>query len=246
MIVTMPTASSIATAFLLVSGAALATQFRAGEFARFWPSADNSAVLGPANAPTNGWTTPALVGGGVSFTATTNAVPTPLWFGDAATGTVAYAALIVDCTATSAAWSTLLDSSTPLRLNAPMFAWQSPSFSTNGLSIAVDIFLGEALPVDGTRHLVEVAFPDPVPQVDLFLGGHPATPNWNRSWSGRVYEVILLPTRPVDADLMAVRAYLSLKWDVCLAISTPDDTRTRLRALGVKSDPLFSSILIMR
>ena len=33
------------------------------------------------------------------------------------------------------AWSTLLDASTPLRLNPPAFAWQSPDFSTNGVAI---------------------------------------------------------------------------------------------------------------
>ena len=91
----MPTVSSIAFALLFVSGAALAAQFRAEDFAIPWPSTVGAATLVPANAATNGWTNPALSGGGVSFAATTNGVPTPLWFGDGATGAVAYAALVV-------------------------------------------------------------------------------------------------------------------------------------------------------
>lgn len=246
MIRSMPTVSSIAMALLLSSGVAFAAQFRAADHALPWPSADGSGSLVPANAATNGWTNPALVGGGVSFTTTTNGVPTPLWFGDEATGTVAYAALVVDCTIAPTAWSTLLDSSTPLRMNPTAFAWQNPGFSTNGVSVAVDTETDGVISADEERHLVEVCFSESVILSDLVLGGHPATPAWNRSWPGRVFEAVFLDASPAEGDLTALRAYLSIKWDIGLGISAPDDARSRLQALGVKSDPLFSSILLMR
>ena len=224
----------------------MAAQFRAEDFALPWPSADGATALVAANAATNGWVNPALVGGGVSFAATTNGVPTPLWFGECATGTVAYAALVVDCTAAPAAWSTLLDAPSPLRAEPTAYAWQSPDFSTNGVAIAVDTLSGETIPADGEKHLVEVSFQEPAALSELSLGGHPATPAWNRSWPGRVYEAVFLKFAPQGEHADALRAYLTLKWDIALDVMPPQNARDALRQLGVKSDPLFSSIVIMR
>ena len=242
----MPTARSIAFMLLIASCTASAAQFRAEDFAIPWPSADGSASLAPANAATNGWTNPAFVGSGVSFAATTNGVPTPLWFGEGATGTVAYAALVVDCTAAPAAWSTLLDAPSPLRAMPTAYAWQSPDFSTNGVAIAVDTETGGTIPEDAAKHLIEVTFPESVALSELSLGGHPATPAWNRSWPGRVYEAVFLESTPQGEHADALRAYLTLKWDIALDVMPPQNARVALRQLGVKSDPLFSSILIMR
>jgi hypothetical protein len=242
----MPRTASLTLALSLASCAAFAVQFRVENYALPWPSADGTTMLVAANAPTNGWTSPTLAGIGVSFAATANDIPTPLWFGEEATGTVAYAALVVDCTAASTAWSTLLDSSSPLRLNPPAFAWQSPVFSTNGVAVAVDTATDGVIPADGEKHLVEVWFSESVALSDLFLGGHPATPAWNRSWPGRIYEAVLLESRPQGENAAALRAYLSLKWRLGLDVPVPQNSRTVLRRLGVKSDPLFSSILIMR
>lgn len=242
----MPKIAASTAAILLASGTAMAAQFRAEDFALPWMSADGTTALVAANAATNGWTNPALAGGGVSFAATANGIPTPLWFGEGATGTVAYAALVVDCTNTPAAWSTLLDAPSPLRAKPTAYAWQSPDFSTNGVAIAVDTAAGEAMPLDGERHLVEVAFSESAAESELFLGGHPATPAWNRPWPGRVYEAVFLESEPQGCSRDALRAYLSLKWDLALDVTTPQNARDALRQLGVRSDPLFSSILIMR
>ena len=242
----MPKIAASTAAILLAAGVAMAAQFRAEDFALPWPSADGTTALVAANAATNGWVNPALVGGGVSFAATTNGVPTPLGFGEGATGTVAYAALVVDCKAAPAAWSTLLDAPSPLRAEPTAYAWQSPDFSTNGVAIAVDTLSGETIPADGEKHLVEVSFQEPAALSELSLGGHPATPAWNRSWPGRVYETVVLDAEPADADMDALRGYFALKWSLALDRPAPDDARNRLQMLGVKSDPLFSSIVIMR
>ncbi len=242
----MPTVSSIAIIFLLLSGTAWATQFRAADYALPWYSANGSDSLVSANIATNGWISPALVGGGVSFAETTNGVPVLLWFGGEATGTVAYAALVVDCTSAPTAWSTLLDSSTSLRLNSPAFAWQCLGFSTNGVAVAVDTDTDGMISADGEKHLVEVVFSESVTLADLFLGGHPATPAWNRSWPGRVYEAVLLESVPQGESADALMAYLSLKWGLGLDAPVPQNPRTVLRQLGVKSDPLFSSIILAR
>ena len=242
----MPRSLSLTFTILFASCASFAVQFRTENYALPWPSADGSASLVVANTPTNGWTNPSLADKGVSFVATATDIPTPLWFGDEATGTVAYVALVVDCTTAPTAWSTLLDTSSPLRLNPPAFAWQSPDFSTNGVAIAVDTAADGVIPADGEKHLVEVWFSESVALSDLFLGGHPATPAWNRSWPGRVYEAVLLKSVPHGESAAALRAYLSLKWELGLDAPVPQNPRTILRQLGVKPDPLFSSIILAR
>ena len=242
----MPRTVSLTFVFLFASCAAFAVQFRAEDYALPWSSADGSAALVVANTPTNGWTNPTLGSNGVSFVATGNDIPTPLWFGEEATGTVAYAALVVDCATAPTAWSTLLDSSSPLRLNPPAFPWQGPDFSTNGIAVAVDTVTNGVIPSDGEKHLVEVWFSESVALSDLFLGGHPATPAWNRSWPGRVYEVVLQESAPQGEGADALKAYLSLKWGLGLDTPVPQNPRTILRQLGVKSDPLFSSIILAR
>ena len=226
----MPKIAASTAAILLVSGATMAAQFRAEDFAIPWLSADGSAMLAPANAATNDWTNPALVGGGVSFDTTTNGVPTPLWFGDEATGMVAYAAL-----APSA-----------LRAEPTSYSWQSPHFTTNGVSIAVDTEADVTIPEDTAKHLVEVTFSESVALSELSLGGHPATPAWNRPWPGRVYEAVFLESAPLGRFRDALRAYLSLKWNLALDVTAPQNVRDALRLLGLRSDPLFSSIIIAR
>ena len=224
----------------------MTTRFRVENFALPWPSADGSASLVPANVPTNGWANPALVGGCVSFVATTNGVPTPLWFGEGATGTVAYAVLVVDCTEAPAAWSTLLDAPSPLRAEPAAYAWQSRDFSTNGVMVAVDTATGGMISEDAAKHLIEVMFPEPVALSELSLGGHPATPAWNRSWPGRLYEVVFLDAMPQGNLVDALRSYLSQKWGLGFDATPPRDARESLRQFGVKSDPLFSSVIIAR
>ncbi|MBR4614325.1 MAG: hypothetical protein IKO55_01850, partial [Kiritimatiellae bacterium] len=71
-------------------------------------------------------------------------------------------------------------------------------------------------------------------------------PAWNRPWPGRVYEAVFLESAPQGCSWDALRAYLALKWDLDLDVTTPQNARDALRQLGVRSDPLFSSILIMR
>ena len=243
----MQRTAPLSLALLFAPCVAFAVQFRAENYAIPWSSSDGAVSLVSANAPINGWTAPALVrGGGVSFAATTDGVPTPLGFGDEATGTVAVAVLVVDCTDTPSSWSTLLDAPSPLRTESRVYSWQSLDFGTNGVSIAVDTALSDAFPIDGEKHLVEVAFSTPVAYSELFLGGHPATPAWNRSWPGRIYEVVLLEEAPARESRDALRAYLSVKWGLGLGIPSARNARAILRRLGVKSDPLYSSVIFAR
>lgn len=174
----MQRTAPLSLALLFAPCVAFAVQFRAENYAIPWSSSDGAVSLVSANAPINGWTAPALVrGGGVSFAATTDGVPTPLGFGDEATGTVAVAVLVVDCTDTPSSWS---------------------------------------------------------------------TPAWNRSWPGRIYEVVLLEEVPLGESKDALRAYLSAKWGLGLGIPSAQNARTILRRLGVKSDPLYSSVIFAR
>ena len=233
----------------LVSGVTAAAQFRVEDFAMPWPSADGLSALVMANTPTNGWTMMTRLGGGVCFVASTSGVPTPIWTSDGATGSVAYAALVVDCTGEPSSWATLLDAPFPVRLGPRAYPWQGLDFATNGVSVNVDIASDSGpptMPMDGARHLVEVAFPETFAMSEVFVGGHPATPAWNRPWPGRIYEAVLLEAVPQGECAAALRAYLSLKWGLGLEVPSPLNARQTLLAIGVKSDPLFASMLIAR
>ena len=238
------------TSFLsIVLGVATAAQFRVEDYALPWLSANGLSALVLANAPTNGWTGMTRISGGVCFIASTSGVPTPLWTGDGATGSVAYAALVVDCTGEPSSWATLLDAPFPVRLGPRAYPWQSLDFATNGVSIVVDLASDSELPtmpMDGARHLVEASFPEAVAMSEVFIGGHPATPAWNRPWPGRIYEAVLLEAVPHGKCAAALRAYLSIKWGLGLEVPSPPNARQTLLEIGVKSDPLFSSVLLAR
>ena len=78
------------------------------------------------------------------------------------------------------------------------------------------------------------------------VGGHPATPAWNRPWPGRVYEVVFLDTVPQGNLIDALRSYLSQKWGLGFDAAPPQDARELLRQFGVKTVLRFSSVIIAR
>ena len=214
-----------------------------------WRSADGAWALFPAHANDAGWCSPILSSGRVRFgLSETNAI-SPLSFPVSATALVSRAFIVADCT-NGAALATLLDAPAPLRMTAPHFddaRWYLETSNALGsASVSVDGAEGAPVPSGGNLHLLEIAFATPSPLVEIHLGGSPATPDWNRSWHGSVAEVVLLNGTVGDGDLSAVRAYLALKWALPQEEETPDDIRDSLLRLGVKSDPLFSSVIIAR
>ena len=198
------------------AGAAEVAQFRAEDFGPEWRATRDGAELSAVHPATNGWAAAFADRGGVSFAAT-NGVASPLEFDLATTGMVARALIVADCTEAQA-WRALLD--------APSGAMLAPA--------------------NGTPHLVEVAFPEPVAASELYLGGHPATPAWNRAWQGRVFEALFCFGEPSSTDADALRSYLSLRWALGLPFPSTPDIAARLRTLGVDSGSLYATILILR
>ena len=214
-----------------------------------WLSADGAWSLSPAHTNDAGWCSPILSSGRVRFgLSETNAI-SPLSFPVTATDLVSCAFVVADCT-NGTALATLLDAPAPLRMTAPHFddaPWYLETSNALGSAfVSVDGAEGASVPSDGDLHLLEIAFATPCPLVEIHLGGSPATPDWNRSWHGSVAEFILLEGSVGEDDLAAVRAYLALKWTLPQEEETPDDIRDALLRLGVKTDPLFSSVIIAR
>jgi len=228
--------------------AAEVAQFCAEDFGAEWRAARGGASLVAVHPATNGWTASFADRGGVSFAAT-NGVASPLAFDIGTTGSVARVLLVADCTEAQP-WSALLDAPSGAMLAPRAFAWDAVRFASSNclgaVAVSVDGLSDAAMPVDGAPHLVEISFPEPVPAPGLYLGGHPATPAWNRSWQGRVFETLFCFGEPSEKDADALRSYLSLRWRLGLDFDPPLDIAARLRALGVDSGSLYATILILR
>ena len=228
--------------------AAEVVQFRAEDFGVEWRATRGGTTLSAVHPATNGWAAAFAEECGVSFVAT-NGVASPLEFDPATTGSVTRVLLIADCTE-ARPWSTLLDAPVGAALEPRAFDWNVVRFATSnclgGVEVSVDGVAGAAMPTNGTPHLVEVAFPEPVAADELYLGGHPATPAWNRAWQGRVFEALFCFGDPSATDADALRAYLSLRWALGLSFPSEPDIAARLRALGVDSGSLYATILILR
>lgn len=228
--------------------AAEVAQFRAEDFGTEWCAARGSATLFAVHPATNGWGAAFADRGGVSF-AGTNGVASPLEFDPATTDAVARVLIVADC-AEARPWSTLLDAPVGAALAPRAFEWAVVRFATSNclgaVMVSVDSVADAAMPTNETPHLVEVAFSEPVAASELYLGGHPATPTWDRAWRGRVFEALFCFGEPSVADADALRAYLSLRWALELSFAHPPDIATRLRALGVNPGALYTTILILR
>ena len=232
----------------LAAQAGEVAQFRAEDFGAGWAATWGDATLSAVHPATNGWGAAFADRGGVSF-AGTNGVASPLEFDPATTGAVSRVLVVADCTEAQP-WSALLDAPVGATLAPRAFEWAVMRFATSNclgaVAVSVDGVAGAAMPTNGTPHLVEVSFPEPVAASELYLGGHPATPAWTRAWRGRVFEALFCFGEPSGDDADALRAYLSLRWRLGRSFEHPPDIAMRLRALGVNPGALYTTILILR
>ncbi len=211
-----------------------------------WVSTRGGVIAKQSHANGVGWAAPQYDSRGVVGFSSATGTASPISFPLTETGLVARAFIVADGTE-AAFCSTLLDAPCPLRLmrtevdGALHFATSSV-LSTVGVSID----FAQATEYTPGPHLYEMKLVESCPLCDIYIGGSPATPAWNRNWNGAVREAILVSPSATVADAVAIRSYLSKRWGIGRYRSGMADELAALRALGIKTGGVYGSMLIMR
>ena len=211
-----------------------------------WVSTRQGVIANPCHTARNGWTLPQYDRDGfIDFFSATGAA-SPLSFPQSESGLVSRVFIVADGFDT-ATYRTLIDAPCPLRLiSADGDA--AGHFATSSVlsSISISIDYAQATAYSSGLHLYEIALADPCPLNDLYLGGSPATPAWNRSWNGSVREVIFAAPSMSATEASVIRSYLSKRWETGRYRSGESDELSTLRALGIRTGGVYGSMLIMR
>ena len=211
-----------------------------------WVSTRGGVIASPCYANGSGWVEPQYDSRGVMGFSLATGTASPISFPLTETGLVARAFIVADGTA-GMFGSTRLDAPCPLRLmqteedGALHFATSSV-LSTVGVSIDFT----QTTKYTPGPHLYEMELSAPCPLSDLYIGGCPATPAWNRNWNGTIREAIFVSPTATATDATAIRSYLSKRWDIGRYKSGVTDELATLRALGIKTGGVYGSMLIMR
>ena len=211
-----------------------------------WVSTRGGVIANPCHTNGAGWASPQYDARGVIGFLPTTGTAAPISFPLTETGLVARAFIMAEGTA-AAFCSTLLDAPCPLRLfsegeDGTVHFATSSVLSTAALSID----FAQSTEYSPGPHLYELALASPCPLCDLYIGGCPATPAWNRNWNGSVGEVVFTAPTVTDTDAAAIRSYLSKKWGIGRYRSGMADELAALRALGIRTGGVYGSMLIMR
>ncbi len=211
-----------------------------------WVSTSGGVIASPCHTNGTGWAAPQVDNRGVMGFSLASGTASPISFPLTETGMVARAFIVADGTA-AAFGSTLLDAPCPLRLT------QSEEdgalhFATSSVLSTATLAIDFAQSTEYTPgpHLYEIELATPCPLCDLYIGGCPATPAWNRNWNGTVREAIFVFPTATATDAAAIRSFLSKKWDIGRYRSGMSDEPATLRALGIKTGGVYGSMLIMR
>ncbi len=210
-----------------------------------WVSTRGGVIASPCHTNGSGWAAPQYDGRGIVGFSSATGTASPISFPLTETGLVARAFIVADG-AGAAFCSTLLDAPCPLRVilteNGALH------FATSSVLSTVELSIDFAQTTEYTPgpHLYEMELAEPCPLNDLYIGGCPATPAWNRNWNGTVREAILVSPTTTATDAAAIRSFLSKKWEIGRYRSGMADEPATLRALGIKTGGVYGSMLIMR
>ena len=203
-------------------------------------------IARPCHTNGNGWAAPQYDSRGVVGFSSATGTASPISFPLTETGLVSRAFIVADGYAATYC-STLLDAPCPLRL---MQSEEDGAFhfATSSVlsTVGVSIDFTQTTEYTSGPHLYEMELAEPCPLCDLYIGGCPATPAWNRNWNGTVREAILVSPTTTATDAAAIRSFLSKKWEIGRYRPGMSDEPATLRALGIKTGGVYGSMLIMR
>ena len=211
-----------------------------------WVSTSGGVIARPSHANGVGWALPKYGSKGVVGFSSASGTASPISFPLSETGLVARVFIVADGAGASFG-STLLDAPCPLRL---MQSEEDGAFhfATSSVlsTVGVSIDFTQTTEYAPGPHLYEMELAEPCPLCDLYIGGCPATPAWNRNWNGTVREAIFVSPTATATDAAAIRSFLSKKWEIGRYRSGMSDEPATLRALGIKTGGVYGSMLIMR
>ncbi len=230
-------------------------QFRAERFETngVWLAERNGAALTPAFNPSHDWVLPVSDREfGVLF-ASSNGVSAPLGFPRDSTNMVFHVMVVAGRTSAATPRATLLDGQVALRFQPCLFPWEEPTLraeSRDGQECFV--FDGRTFSTPGTQfpasgtHLLEIAFPTGHPANELFVGGSPASPEWNRAWPGFVREIVFAMRPLLEPETASLRSYFALRHGLSFVAPPPGEAGQILNNLGIRSDSVFSTLFLVR
>ena len=154
-----------------------------------WRSVYSPIVLSPVHENSSLWSQPRLESRRICFNDAS-----PLEFAGADTNLYNKIIVVADYNSLMP-WSTLIDTIPALTTNPVAFSNDVFTFSTTNCigssSIIINGDESAEIPIN-SNFIVEFVLSNPTSLNNIYIGGSPATPNWNRSWDGCIYELLLL------------------------------------------------------
>ena len=209
-----------------------------------WESVNSPKILSAVHGISNLWSAPRLETRKICFNEAS-----PLEFAGADTNLYNKIIVVADCNSLMP-WSTLIDSSPALAVNPVAFSNEAFTFSaTNSVGSSCTIINGhEGIEIPtNSSFIVEFVLSNPTSLNNIYIGGSPATPYWNRSWDGGIYEILFFDEDLTEQQYSALYTYLSIKYKI--DVDTPvcsDDSYSILKAMNIKAGSAFTTIILWR
>ena len=208
-----------------------------------WKSVNTPTILSSVHETSSLWNQPHLETRRICFN---NA--SPLEFAGDNTNLYNKIIVVADCNSLMP-WSTLIDTIPALAANPVVFSNEVFTFSTtNCIGSSSTIINGSEsteIPINNS-FIMEFVFSNPTSLNNIFIGGSPATPYWNRSWDGCIYELLLLNESLTEQQYSALYTYLSIKYKIEVNVPVCVDSYGILKELGVKAGSVFTTIILWR
>ena len=208
-----------------------------------WRSVNSPTILSPVHENSSLWSQPRLETRRICFNDAS-----PLEFVGTDTNLYNKIIVVADCNSLML-WSTLIDTIPALAANPVAFSNEIFTFSTTNCigssSIIINGDESTEIPIN-SNFIVEFVLSSPTNLNNIFIGGSPATPYWNRSWDGCIYELLLLNKPLTEQQYSALYTYLSLKYKIEVSVPLCADSYGILKGLGVKAGSVFTTIILWR